>query len=477
MIEQTILAGMIHNESYVRAVLPFLKDDYFEDQNDKFLYGTIKSYIDEYNGLPTKTALRIAIDESGNLNEERYKQVTSTLDSLSYDEKTDQTWLIDTTEKFCQDKAIYNAVRQSILVLDGKVKDLDKGAIPQLLSDALGVSFDTNVGHDFLENSDERFEFYHRLEEKLEFDLEYFNKITKGGLSKKSLSVALAGTGVGKTLFMTHCASAALMSGKNVLYITMEMAEERIAERIDANLLDVTLDDLRLLPLDSYRKKIDRVKARTSGKLIVKEYPTGSASANHFRHLLNELKLKKKFTPDVIFIDYLNICMSARLKHGANMNSYTMIKAIAEELRGLAMEFNVPVMSATQTTRSGYGNSDVEITDTSESFGLPATADFMFALISTEELEKLGQLMVKQLKNRWGSIDSPKRFIIGIDRSKMKLFDAEESAQEGLTGGAKQIEQEDRPLFDGSSMMQDDDFEPRKLSSFKKKKPNFGGLS
>jgi KaiC/GvpD/RAD55 family RecA-like ATPase len=477
MIEQTILAGMIHNESYVRAVLPFLKDDYFEDQNDKFLYGTIKSYIDEYNGLPTKTALRIAIDTSGNLNEERYKQVTSTLDELSYDEKTDMDWLVNTTEKFCQDKAIYNAVRQSILVLDGKVKDLDKGAIPQLLSDALGVSFDTNVGHDFLENSDERFEFYHRLEEKLEFDLEYFNKITKGGLSKKSLSVALAGTGVGKTLFMTHCASAALMSGKNVLYITMEMAEERIAERIDANLLDVTLDDLRLLPLDSYRKKIDRVKARTSGKLIVKEYPTGSASANHFRHLLNELKLKKKFTPDVIFIDYLNICMSARLKHGANMNSYTMIKAIAEELRGLAMEFNVPVMSATQTTRSGYGNSDVEITDTSESFGLPATADFMFALISTEELEKLGQLMVKQLKNRWGSIDSPKRFIIGIDRSKMKLFDAEESAQEGLTGGAKQIEQEDRPLFDGSSMMQDDDFEPRKLSSFKKKKPNFGGFN
>lgn len=477
MIEQTILAGMIYNEGYVRTVLPFLKDDHFEDQNDKFIYNTIKSYIDQYNGLPTKTALRIAIDESGNLNEERYKQVTSALDGLSYDEKTDQTWLIDTTEKFCQDKAIYNAVRQSILVLDGKVKDLDKGAIPQLLSDALGVSFDTNVGHDFLENSDERFEFYHRVEEKLQFDLDYFNRITKGGLSKKSLSVALAGTGVGKTLFMTHCAAAALMSGKNVLYITMEMAEERIAERIDANLLDVTLDDLRIVPKDSYQKKIDRVKSRTTGKLIVKEYPTGSASANHFRHLLNELKLKKNFTPDVIFIDYLNICMSARLKHGANMNSYTMIKAIAEELRGLAMEFNVPVMSATQTTRSGYGNSDVEITDTSESFGLPATADFMFALISTEELEKLGQLMVKQLKNRWGSIDSPKRFIIGIDRSKMKLFDAEESAQDGLTGGAKQIEQEDRPLFDGSSMMQDEDFEPRKLSSFKKKKPNFGGFN
>lgn len=476
MIEQTILGGMIHNEGYVRTVLPFLKEDYFEDQNDRFLYTTVKSYIDKYNGLPTKTAVKIAIDESNSLNEERYKQVIATLDSLSYDEKTDQTWLIDTTEKFCQDKAIYNAVRQSILVLDGKVKELDKGAIPQLLSDALGVSFDTNVGHDFLENADDRFDFYHRVEEKLEFDLEYFNKITKGGLSKKSLSVALAGTGVGKTLFMTHCASAALISGKNVLYITMEMAEERIAERIDSNLLDVTLDDLRLMPKDAYQKKIERVRSRTSGKLIVKEYPTGSAGANHFRHLLNELKLKKNFVPDVIFVDYLNICMSSRLKHGANMNSYTMIKAIAEELRGLAMEFNVPLMSATQTTRSGYGNSDVEITDTSESFGLPATADFMFALISTEDMEKVGQLLVKQLKNRWGSVDNPKRFIIGIDRSKMKLFDAEESAQDGLTGGSKQIVQEDRPLFDSSSMMQDEDFEPRKLSDFKKKKPNFGGM-
>lgn len=476
MIEQTILASMISNEGYVRKVLPFVKDEYFEDQNYRFVYEKIKTYIDQYNGLPTKAALKIAIDAAGNLNEERYKQVTSLLDTLSYDEKTDIDWLVDTTEKFCQDKAIYNAVRQSILVLDGKIKELDKGAIPQLLSDALGVSFDSNVGHDFLENSEERFDFYHRVEEKLEFDLDYFNKITKGGLSKKSLSIALAGTGVGKTLFMTHCAAAALMSGKNVLYITMEMAEERIAERIDANLIDETLDDLRLLPRPTYQKKIDRVKSRTSGKLIIKEYPTGSAGANHFRHLLNELKLKKNFVPDVIFIDYLNICMSSRLKHGANINSYTLIKAIAEELRGLAMEFNVPVMSATQTTRSGYGNSDVEITDTSESFGLPATADFMFALISTEELEKLGQLMVKQLKNRWGSIDTPKRFIIGIDRSKMKLFDAEESAQEGLTGGTKQIGQDDRPLFDSSSMMQDEDFEPRKLSSFKKKKPNFGGL-
>lgn len=483
MIEQTILAGMIHNEGYVRTVLPFLKDEYFEDQNEKFIYTTIKSYIDQYNGLPTLSALKIAIDASNSLNEERYKQVNTTLDSLTYDEKTDMTWLVDTTEKFCQDKAIYNAVRQSILVLDGKIKDLDKGAIPELLSDALGVSFDTNVGHDFLENADERFDFYHRVEEKLEFDLEYFNKITKGGLSKKSLSVALAGTGVGKTLFMTHCAAASLSAGKNVLYITMEMAEERIAERIDSNLLDVTLDDLRLLPKPIYNSKIEKIKARTVGKLIVKEYPTSSAGANHFRHLLNELKLKKNFVPDVIFIDYLNICMSARLKHGANMNSYMMIKAIAEELRGLAMEFNVPVMTATQTTRSGYGNSDVELTDTSESFGLPATADFMFALISTEDHESRGQLLVKQLKNRWGSVDSPKRFVVGIDRSKMRLFDVEESAQEGITGGPKQIEQRDRPLFDNSSMMQesdfqpDPDFEPQRLSSFKKKKPNFGGLN
>lgn len=477
MIEQTILAGMLHNESYVRKVLPFLKDEYFDDQNEKFVYGQIKSYIDQYNGLPTKTALEIAINDSNSLNEERYKQVNDVVNGLVYDEKTDIDWLVDKTEKFCQDKAIYNAVRQSILVLDGKVKELDKGSIPQLLSDALGVSFDSNVGHDFLENSEERFDFYHRVEEKLEFDLDYFNKITKGGLSKKSLSVALAGTGVGKTLFMTHCASSMLMSGKNVLYITMEMAEERIAERIDANLLDVTLDDLRFLLKGNYQSKIEKVKSRTTGKLIVKEYPTGSAGANHFRHLLNELKLKKNFSPDVIFIDYLNICMSSRLKHGANINSYTLIKAIAEELRGLAMEFNVPVMTATQTTRSGYGNSDVELTDTSESFGLPATADFMFALISTEELEKLGQLMVKQLKNRWGSTDSPKRFIIGIDRAKMKLFDAEESAQNGITGGTKQIEQEDRPLFDSSEMMQDSDFAPRKLGTYKKKKPDFGGIN
>ena len=464
MIQQTILSAMVHNEKYMRKILPFLKEDYFDDQNNRFLYDVIKTYIDKYNGLPTKTALGIAVDESNDLNEERYKQITNLIKSLSYDEKTDIDWLVDTTEKFCQDKAIYNAVRQSILILDDKVKDKTKGSIPQLLSDALGVSFDSNVGHDFLENSDERFEFYHRIEEKFEFDLEYFNKITGGGLNKKSLSIALGGTGTGKTLFMTHIAAAALSAGKNVLYITMEMAEERIAERIDANLLDTSLTDLYTLSKTVYQKKIDRLKSRTSGKLIIKEYPTGSASANHFRHLLNELKLKRNFKPDVIFIDYLNICTSARLKYSNNVNSYTLIKAIAEELRGLAMEFNVPVFSATQTTRSGFGNSDVELTDTSESFGLPATADFMFALITTEELDKLGQLMIKQLKNRWGSIDSPKRFVIGIDRSKMKLFDVEESAQTGILDG---------PTTQEDNYSDVTEFKPRD----KKKKPNFKGFN
>jgi archaellum biogenesis ATPase FlaH len=467
---------MVHNEGYVRKVLPFLKEDYFEDQNERFLYTTIKGYIDKYNGIPTKTALHLAVNESNNLNEERYKQITDAIDGMSYDEKTDIDWLVNTTEKFCQDKAIYNAVRQSILVLDGKVKDLDKGSIPQLLSDALGVSFDSNIGHDFLENYEERFDFYHRIEEKLEFDLSYFNKITKGGLNKKSLSIALAGTGVGKTLFMTHCASAFLMSGKNVLYITMEMAEERIAERIDANLMQETLDNLALLDRASYNRKLSKLKNVTSGKLIIKEYPTSSASANHFRHLLNELKLKKNFAPDVIFIDYLNICTSARIKNGSNVNSYTLVKSIAEELRGLAMEFNVPVMSATQTTRSGYGNSDVGLTDTSESFGLPATADFMFALISSEEMEKRNQLMVKQLKNRWGSTDNPTRFVIGINRSKMTLFDVEESAQVGITGGAKPIEELDQPVFDTTGMAIDGEFGSNTLNSFKKKRPKFGGF-
>lgn len=430
MIEDTILSGLLFNEEYARKVTPFLKSDYFEQQSRKTVFTETVKYIEKYNGLPTKEALRIAIDENDKLNEEQYKDVKTVIDSLNYDEKTDLDWIVDKTEKFCQDKAIYNAVRESILVLDGQHKNLDKGSIPKLLSDALGVSFDNNIGHDYLDNHEERYEFYHTKEDKIEFDLELFNKITKGGVSRKSLSIALAGTGVGKTLFMTHCAAANLSAGLNVLYITMEMAEEKIAERIDANLLDLTVDELKEIPRETFNSRLARVKSKTTGKLIIKEYPTASAGSAHFRHLLNELKLKRNFTPDIIYIDYLNICMSSRMKHGANVNSYTYVKAIAEELRGLAVEFNVPVVSATQTTRSGYSNSDMDLTDTSESFGLPATADFMFGLISTEELESFGQLMVKQLKNRWGDTNYLKRFIIGIDRSKMRLFDAEENAQD-----------------------------------------------
>jgi replicative DNA helicase len=470
MIEKTILSGLMYNETYIRKVIPFLKDEYFDNLDDKLLFQNIKTYVDKYNGLPTKEALRIAVEENEKLNEDRYKSINAVIDTLEYDVNTDIDWIVEKTEKFCQDKALYNAVRESILVLDSKNSELDRGSIPELLTKALGVSFDSNIGHDFLEDADSRFDFYHLKEEKISFDLDMFNKITKGGLSKKSLSIALAGTGVGKSLFMCHCAAANLMSGLNVLYITMEMAEERIAERIDANLLDFTLDELRDVPKNVYQKRLARVKAKTHGKLIVKEYPTASAGSGHFRHLMSELRLKKNFKADVVYIDYLNICMSSRLKVGSNVNSYTYIKAIAEELRGLAVEFNVPIMSATQTTRSGFGNSDVGLEDTSESFGLPATADFMFALISSEELEQLGQILVKQLKNRWGPIDQYKRFMVGIDRSKMKLYDAEISAQEGMV--------DDRSVMDntnfGKRQEEDDNvslFRPRG------KKPNFEGFS
>ena len=470
MIEKTILSGLMYNETYIRKVIPFLKDEYFDNLDDKLLFQNIKTYVDKYNGLPTKEALRIAVEENEKLNEDRYKSVNAAIDTLEYDVNTDIDWIVEKTEKFCQDKALYNAVRESILVLDSKNGELDRGSIPELLTKALGVSFDSNIGHDFLEDADSRFDFYHLKEEKTSFDLDMFNKITKGGLSKKSLSIALAGTGVGKSLFMCHCAAANMMAGLNVLYITMEMAEERIAERIDANLLDFTLDELRDVPKDVYQKRLARVKAKTHGKLIVKEYPTASAGSGHFRHLMSELRLKKNFKADVVYIDYLNICMSSRLKVGSNVNSYTYIKAIAEELRGLAVEFNVPIMSATQTTRSGFGNSDVGLEDTSESFGLPATADFMFALISSEELDQLGQILVKQLKNRWGPIDQYKRFMVGIDRSKMKLYDAEISAQEGMV--------DDRSVMDntnfGKRQEEDDNvslFRPRG------KKPNFEGFS
>jgi replicative DNA helicase len=458
-LEQTILKHLIYSDEFLRKVLPFLKEEYFSDRTEKAIFNEITSFTNTYNSTPTVEALVLAVKERRNLTDveveksETYlKEVEQTKSEISQIQ-----WLVDKTEKFCQEKAIYNAVLGSISILDGKDKTNDKGQIPKILSDALGVSFDTSVGHDYLENSDERYEFYHRKEERIPFDLDYFNKITKGGLPAKTLNIALAGTGVGKSLFMCHVAAGAMSQGRNVLYITMEMAEEKIAERIDANLLNVALDDLLDLPKEMYDKKVAKVKSKTTGKLIIKEYPTASASATHFRTLLNELYLKKSFRPDIIFIDYLNICCSARIKPGANINSYTYVKSIAEELRGLAVEFGVPVVSATQTTRSGFTSSDPGLEDTSESFGLPATADLMFALITSEELEELGQIMVKQLKNRYNDPTYYKRFTVGVDRSKMRLYDVEQSGQDGLadSGQDKPLntfgdrEQKSKKSFDG----------------------------
>jgi replicative DNA helicase len=435
-LEQTILRNLIQNEDYLRKSLPFLKDEYFTDRSEKAIFNEIVSFTNTYNSTPSIEALTLAIKEKRNFTNDEVEKCETYLQEIEQstktEQKTDNNWLIDKTEKFCQEKAIYNAVLNSISILDGKDKTNDKGAIPKILSDALAVSFDNSVGHDYLEDSDGRFEFYHRTEERIPFDLDYFNKITKGGLPTKTLNIALAGTGVGKSLFMCHVAAGAMSQGKNVLYITMEMAEEKIAERIDANLLNVSIDDLMQLPKDLYDRKVKRVKEMTTGKLIIKEYPTASASAVHFRTLLNELNLKRNFVPDIIFIDYLNICCSSRIKAGANVNSYTYVKSIAEELRGLAVEFGVPIVSATQTTRSGFTSSDPGLEDTSESFGLPATADLMFALISSEELEALGQIMVKQLKNRYSDPSKYKRFVLGVDRSKMKLYDVEQDAQFGL---------------------------------------------
>ena len=434
-LEQSILKNLVYNEDYLRKVLPFLKEDYFSDRTERTIYNEITSFTETYNTPPTIEALSIAVKERNNLSDDEVKGCETYLQEIEAHskEQTEVQWLVDKTEKFCQEKAVYNAVLGAISILDGKDKSKDKGAIPSILSDALAVSFDTTVGHDYLENSDARFDFYHRKEERIPFDLEYFNKITKGGLPAKTLNIALAGTGVGKSLFMCHVAAGAMVQGKNALYITLEMAEEKIAERIDANLLNVTLDDLMDLPKEMYDKKVARVREKTTGKLIIKEYPTASASVTHFRTLLNELNLKRSFVPDIIFVDYLNICCSSRIKAGANINSYTYVKSIAEELRGLAVEYNVPIVSATQTTRSGFTSSDPGLEDTSESFGLPATADLMFALISSEELEELGQIMVKQLKNRYNDPSYYKRFTVGVDRAKMRLYDIEQSAQVNIT--------------------------------------------
>jgi len=441
-LELTILRNLVYNEDYSRKVIPFIQPEYFEQRSERVVFEEIVQFIIKYNSAITKEALGIEIENRTDLTETDVKDIREICTSLN-DSVAEKQWLLDTTEKWCRDRAIYLALMESIHIADGNDGNKNRDAIPGILSDALAVSFDNNIGHDYLQNYEERYEFYHRKEDKIEFDLEYFNKITKGGLPNKTLNIALAGTGVGKSLFMCHVASSALLQGRNVLYITLEMAEERIAERIDANLLNVPIQQLVDLPRSTFENKVTSLSKKTQGTLIIKEYPTASAHSGHFKALLNELALKKSFRPDIIFIDYLNICASSRHKPNGSANSYSYIKSIAEELRGLAVEFRVPIVSATQTTRSGYGNSDVELTDTSESFGLPATADLMFALISTEELEGLGQIMVKQLKNRYNDPTVFKRFVVGIDRAKMRLYDVEQSAQKDILDSGQQSEYND----------------------------------
>lgn len=444
-LEQTILRNLLTNDAYTRKVAAFLSPDYFGGVY-KGLFQEFTKFIAKYNKLPTMEAFKIEIDEGDRMSDEHYRHAMEILPNIFTPEKENLDWLIDRTEKWCQDRAVYNAIMESIQVIDGKHQTLTKTALPDILSKALAVTFDTNIGHDYIENVDERFDYYTTTEERIPFDLDLFNQITKGGLPNKTLNIALAGTGVGKSLFMCHCAGAALTMGKNVLYITMEMAEERIAERIDANLLNIPIDQLENMSRDMFTNKVSQISAKTNGKLIIKEYPTGSANASHFRALLNELKLKKNFVPDMIYIDYLNICSSARMRAmGGSINSYTYIKSIAEELRGLAVEFNVPIISATQTTRSGYSNDDVGLEDTSESFGLPATADLMFALISNEELANNRQILVKQLKNRYNDPVANGRFVVGVDRSKMRLYDVDQS-----TNPMNQ-EEDTGPAFDNSN--------------------------
>ena len=434
-IETKILSHLVYDEKYLRKVLPFIKDIYFEVLTEKIIFQEIQQYMNNYDGLPSANILQIEVEKRKDISEEIFKEAVDLIQSFR-EEKVDQEWLLDTTEKWCKERAIYLALMESVKLADGRDKTKNREAIPSILSEALGVSFDDHIGHDYLQDAEERFEFYHKKEDKIPFDLDLFNKITKGGLPNKTLNVALAGTGVGKSLFMCHCASSCLSQGKNVLYITLEMAEEKIAERIDANLLGVNIKELTDLPKSLFETKIGKVAKKTQGTLIIKEYPTASAHAGHFKSLLSELSIKKGFAPDIIFVDYLNICSSSRYK-GTIVNSYTFVKAIAEELRGLAVEANLPIVSATQTTRSGYGSSDIDLTDTSESFGLPATADIMFALISTEELEDMNQIMIKQLKNRYNDPTINKRFVIGIDRSKMRLYNVEVSAQGNIIDSGK----------------------------------------
>ena len=446
-IERTALTQLVTNEQYARKVLPFMKKAYFADRTERTVFEEITKFVDKYNKIPTQTSLEIEVQGRKDLNEDEYKKVVAVIQTLSSTD-VDFDWLVDTTEKFCKDRAIYNAIVEGISIIDGKDKDRGPDAIPNILTDALAVGFDNRVGHDYLLDSELRFDYYHTIEKKIPFDLEFFNKITKGGLPPKTLNICLAGTGVGKSLFMCHVAANCLSQGKNVLYITLEMAEERIAERIDANLMNISMEDLHDLPKQMFDNKIAKIIKSTSGNLIVKEYPTASAHSAHFRGLIKELAIKKSFKPDIIFIDYLNICASSRFKGAQNVNSYMYVKAIAEELRGLAVETNVPIMSATQTTRSGFVSSDIGLEDTSESFGLPDTADLMFALISNEELDELNQIAVKQLKNRYNDLTVNKRFVIGIDRAKMRLFDVKMSEQDDLVDSG----QEDftTPVFDNT---------------------------
>ena len=458
MIEDTIISHLIYSEEYTRKIISFLKPEYFGDAKQKTVYNTIVKYIEDYNSCPSPEALRIELSSVDSLNENAYFDAIEYVSGLQYDGTTSMEWLVDNTEKFCQDRAFYLALKDCLSALNGENNSIPKGSLPKLMQDALGVSFDNSVGHDYIDNYEERYEFYHRKEDKIPFDLHYFNEITRGGVSRKTLNVLLAPTGVGKSLFMCHFAAANLIRGKNVLYITMEMAEEKISERIDMNLMNVTVDDLAVMSKAQYTRKIEDIKAKNVGKLIVKEYPTASAGSATFRALLNELKTKRNFVPDVVYIDYLNICISSRIKMGANVNSYTYIKSIAEELRGLAIEFNIPIVSATQTTRGGANNSDIDITDTSESWGLPATVDSMFAIISDEEMESNKQIMIKQLKNRYSDITKNRRFLLGIDRNHMRLYDLEDSAQAGILDGPDV----DSPVFDKGHIGQRESDQDRK---------------
>ena len=466
MIEEVIFSHLLYNETYSRKVVPFLKTEYFQSRQDKIIFSIVDNYIKSYNKMPSVEAIVSELHSLQNITEDEFKSCVESINSFKADLNTSIDWLIDETEKFCQEKAVYNAIMDSIKIIDKKDQKRTTGAIPQILTEALSVSFDTNIGMDFIEDSERRYAFYHLKEEKIDFDLEYFNKITKGGLSRKTLNIILASTGVGKTMFMTHCAAHNLASGKNVLYITMEMSEERIAERIDANLMDMTIDSVRELPKDYYDKKIFKIRDNTNGKLIIKEYPTSCAGSANFRHLIQELRIKKNFVPDIIYVDYLNICASSRTKMGGAVNSYMYVKAIAEELRGLAVECNLPIVSATQSNRDAYNSSDVGLDNTSESFALPATADLMFALISTEELEDLNQILVKQLKNRYEDPSSNRRFVIGVNKAKMKFYDVEASAQRNILDGPKV--DDDKPVMDKSEFGQRYDEEIKFVS----KKPN-----